>query len=156
MEVTEATDSGLWEEGIVKERTMEWGRGPRRSSAGGWQGTEEENTQTEVTACYSCIFILVQGAAHILLSVLFIKCSGIWHVRPCLPLTGEIKHVHDMEKSDVMDGRHLGKQDIRLSKPWYLFYGRMILTGQSTAVLAALWGCVTPVHNTYVWPAWWC
>lgn len=35
MEVTEATDRGLWEEGIVKERTMEWRRGPRRSSAGG-------------------------------------------------------------------------------------------------------------------------
>lgn len=35
MEVTEATDRGLWEEGMVKERTMEGGRGPRRSSAGG-------------------------------------------------------------------------------------------------------------------------
>lgn len=35
MEVTEATDRGLWEEGMVKERTMDGGRGPRRSSAGG-------------------------------------------------------------------------------------------------------------------------
>lgn len=35
MEVTEATDRGLWEEGMVKERTMDEGRGPRRSSAGG-------------------------------------------------------------------------------------------------------------------------
>lgn len=35
MEVTEATDKGLWEEGMVKERTMEGGRGPRRSSAAG-------------------------------------------------------------------------------------------------------------------------
>lgn len=35
MEVTDATDRGLWEEGMVKERTMEGGRGPRRSSAGG-------------------------------------------------------------------------------------------------------------------------
>lgn len=35
MEVTEATDSGRWEEGMVKERTMECGRGPRRSSAAG-------------------------------------------------------------------------------------------------------------------------
>lgn len=35
MEVTDATDSGLWDDGIVKERTMERGRGPRRSSAVG-------------------------------------------------------------------------------------------------------------------------
>lgn len=35
MEVTDATDRGLWEEGMVKERTMDGGRGPRRSSAGG-------------------------------------------------------------------------------------------------------------------------
>lgn len=35
IEVTEATDSGLWEEGMVKERTMEGGRGPRRSSPEG-------------------------------------------------------------------------------------------------------------------------
>lgn len=35
MEVTEATDRGLWEEGMVKERTIDGGRGPRRSSAGG-------------------------------------------------------------------------------------------------------------------------
>lgn len=34
-EVTDATDRGLWEEGMVKERTMDGGRGPRRSSAGG-------------------------------------------------------------------------------------------------------------------------
>lgn len=34
-EVTEATDSGLWEEGIVKERTMDVGRVPRRSSPAG-------------------------------------------------------------------------------------------------------------------------
>lgn len=41
MEVTEATDRGLWEEGMVKERTMDGGRGPRRSSAGGWQRDRE-------------------------------------------------------------------------------------------------------------------
>jgi len=35
MEVTEATERGLWEEGMVKERTIEVGRGPRRSSAAG-------------------------------------------------------------------------------------------------------------------------
>lgn len=41
MEVTEATDRGLWEEGMVKERTMDGGRGPRRSSAGGWWSTKK-------------------------------------------------------------------------------------------------------------------
>lgn len=50
IEVTEATDSGLWEEGMVKERTMECGRGPRRSSAAGWHRREgEEDTQKEFT-----------------------------------------------------------------------------------------------------------
>lgn len=42
MEVTEATDRGLWEEGMVKERTMDAGRGPRRSSTGGWQSRDRE------------------------------------------------------------------------------------------------------------------
>lgn len=32
MEVTEATDSGLWEEGMVKDLTIDRGREPRRSS----------------------------------------------------------------------------------------------------------------------------
>lgn len=31
-EVTDATDSGLWDEGMVKERTIDRGRIPRRSS----------------------------------------------------------------------------------------------------------------------------
>lgn len=55
--MTEATDSGLWEEGIVKERTMEGGRGPRRSSAAGCHSAErreEQTTQEEVSASFSC------------------------------------------------------------------------------------------------------
>lgn len=47
MEVTEATDSGLWEEGMVKERTMEGGRGPLRSSAAGWHRREKENRNVQ-------------------------------------------------------------------------------------------------------------
>lgn len=44
MEVTDTTDSGLWDDGMVKERTIERGRLPRRSSdVGGWN-THEHNT----------------------------------------------------------------------------------------------------------------
>lgn len=45
MEVTEATDSGLWEEGMVKDLTMEGGRDPRRSSAGGWQQRRKQTNK---------------------------------------------------------------------------------------------------------------
>lgn len=45
MELAEATDSGLWEEGMVKERTMEGGRGPRRSPAGGCHHRETGTCQ---------------------------------------------------------------------------------------------------------------
>lgn len=44
-EETEATDRGLWEEGMVKERTMDGGRGPRRSSAGGWWSTKRRKEE---------------------------------------------------------------------------------------------------------------
>lgn len=47
MEVTEATDSGLWEEGMVKDLTMEGGRGPRRSSAGGWQQRRKQTNKKQ-------------------------------------------------------------------------------------------------------------
>lgn len=62
MEVTDATDNGLWEEGMVKERTMDEGRGPRRSSAGGWQSTEKTETQAEFqpfVKFYSSLFLYV-------------------------------------------------------------------------------------------------
>ena len=63
MELTEATDSGLWEEGMVKERTMEWGRDPRRSSAAGWHRREKENHKEfslKATDCFevTCVYFL--------------------------------------------------------------------------------------------------
>lgn len=62
MEVTEATDSGLWEEGIVKDRTMEGGRDPRRSSAGGWNSTDKEKQKEKKNTNQLWVFIYIQGA----------------------------------------------------------------------------------------------
>lgn len=47
IEVTEATDRGLWEEGMVNERTMEGGRDPRRSSAVDWYHKDRKTTKSK-------------------------------------------------------------------------------------------------------------
>lgn len=65
MEVTEATDSGLWEEGMVKERTMERGREPLRSSAAGCK-RKELIKSLKVTACLEVTVLLLRSCCFFL------------------------------------------------------------------------------------------
>lgn len=65
IEVTEATDSGLWEEGIVKERTMEGGRGPRRSSPDGYRRRGENKTRFIINVLKLFKFLDVLQSNHL-------------------------------------------------------------------------------------------